>query len=360
MRPDIRLVYIGQEGDGLGDLPAQDPNIDAVYTVKAGKFRRYNGEGLKQLLDLPTDFKNMRDAVYVVIGLVQSWWLLRKLHPAVLFVKGGFVGVPLGLAAAVLGIPYVTHDSDVLPGLANRIIGRWAVAHAVALPKEVYAYPADKTITVGVPVHEHFQPVTPELQKKFRHGLGLDAYKHVLLVTGGGLGAQRLNDAFLAVLPGILHHHKNLAVVHTVGRNNEAVMRNLYQRWLSPEDLSRVRVEGYLPDLYRYSAAADVIVTRAGATTMAEFATQQKACILVPNPQLTGGHQLKNAAYLARQKAVEIVREEDIAKNTTSLQTAIESLLTDSNARAALRRNLAGFARPDAAKQLAMVLLEQI
>lgn len=163
-----KLVYIGQRGDGLGDIPAANPHIDEVYNVRAGKFRRYHGEGLRQLLDLPTMFKNIRDAFYVVAGIWQSRKLLKRLQPSVVFVKGGFVGVPVGLAAAQLKIPYVTHDSDAIPGLANRIIARWAAIHAVALPAEVYAYPPAKTVTTGIPLQADFSPVTDSLRSQYR------------------------------------------------------------------------------------------------------------------------------------------------------------------------------------------------
>jgi UDP-N-acetylglucosamine--N-acetylmuramyl-(pentapeptide) pyrophosphoryl-undecaprenol N-acetylglucosamine transferase len=110
LRPDCQIMYIGQKGDGLGDIPAQDTNIDQTFSVRAGKLRRYHGEGLRQLFDLPTVGKNVRDMGYVVAGFGQSYRLLRRLKPDIVFVKGGFVGVPVGLAAARLGIPYVTHD----------------------------------------------------------------------------------------------------------------------------------------------------------------------------------------------------------------------------------------------------------
>ena len=97
-KPDAKLIYVGQTGDKLGDIPANDPNIDVVYTIRAGKLRRYHGEGLKQLLDLLTWFKNIRDFFYLLIGMVQSRRLLKRLQPDIIFIKGGFVGVPIGLA----------------------------------------------------------------------------------------------------------------------------------------------------------------------------------------------------------------------------------------------------------------------
>jgi UDP-N-acetylglucosamine--N-acetylmuramyl-(pentapeptide) pyrophosphoryl-undecaprenol N-acetylglucosamine transferase len=359
LQPDIRIVYVGQRGDGLADIPAQDSNIDEAYSVRAGKFRRYHGEGLKQLLDVPTMLKNLRDAFYVLIGIWQSFWLLGKLKPEVIFVKGGFVGVPVGLAAAVRHIPFITHDSDALPGLANRIIARWATLHAVALPKEVYSYPLAKTVTVGVPVQDKYVPLNTKAVQQHRRDLGLAPHAKVVLITGGGLGAQRLNEAVATILPDVLDAFPDLTVIQTVGRMHQGAIQRTYEQQLSPGQKSRVVVKGYVSDLYRYSGAADVIITRAGATAIAEFAVQGKACILVPNPILTGGHQLKNAQVLADKGAVVVVPEADLKKNAEKLKSALTDLLADPLKQAELGHQLAAFARPGAAKELAVLLLEQ-
>ena len=136
--PDSKIIYIGQKGDTFADIVAENMLIDEVRSVSAGKFRRYNGEGLKQLLDFKTIWLNVRDAFRVIKGFWECNKLLSTIKPDVVFCKGGFVGVPVGLAAARLKIPYLTHDSDAIPGLANRIISRWAAKHAVALDPELY------------------------------------------------------------------------------------------------------------------------------------------------------------------------------------------------------------------------------
>jgi UDP-N-acetylglucosamine--N-acetylmuramyl-(pentapeptide) pyrophosphoryl-undecaprenol N-acetylglucosamine transferase len=358
LQPDVRIVYIGQRGDRLGDIPADNPSIDAAYAVRAGKFRRYHGEGLKQLLDLPTLYKNIRDGFYVLAGIWQSFWLLGRLHPEVIFVKGGFVGVPVGLAAAVRHIPFITHDSDAIPGLANRIIAHWAATHAVALPKEAYAYPAHKTVTVGVPVQGGFVPVSSALQAQYRRELGLDSDK-ILFVTGGGNGAQRLNEAVAGVLPELLEEFHDLAVVQAVGRQHEAQVKKLNEAKLTTEQQGRVIVKGYIEDLYRYSGAADVIIMRAGATNLAEFAIQGKACLVVPNPQLTGAHQTKNAQYLAKQHAVEVVEEAQLKQDPTILKQRIKDLLTNERKQIELATSIAKLAHISAAHDLAVLLLEQ-
>ncbi|HEX7633246.1 MAG TPA: UDP-N-acetylglucosamine--N-acetylmuramyl-(pentapeptide) pyrophosphoryl-undecaprenol N-acetylglucosamine transferase [Candidatus Saccharimonadales bacterium] len=354
----VKLVYIGQTGDKLGDIPANDPNIDETYTVRAGKFRRYHGEGLRQLLDIPTLLLNIRDAFYVLIGLWQSRRLLKRLQPDVIFIKGGFVGVPVGLAAAHLHIPFITHDSDAIPGLANRIIARWATVHAVALPAEVYAYPKAQTVTTGIPLQADFVPVTPELVKRYRAELGLPISAKVLFIIGGGLGSQRVNKAVAEAVPHLLHEFADLRVIHVVGRQNEADMKAQYAAELSEAQQGRVQTLGYITDVYRYSGAADVIITRAGATNLAEFAVQGRACIVVPSPFLTGGHQLKNAQYLADKQAAEVISETDLADDSNRLAKQVSELLSDHAKRQLLARNLAQFAQPHATRDLAKLILD--
>lgn len=326
--------------------------------IRAGKLRRYHGEGLKQLLDLKTMAKNIRDAIWVMIGLWQSFWLLKKLRPEVIFIKGGFVGVPVGLTAALLRIPYVTHDSDALPGLANRIVAPWARKHTVALPKEVYAYPAEKTVTVGVPLLHNFKPFSPVEVREARKQLGLPQDAKVLLVTGGGLGAQRLNAAVASCVPELFGRYDNLHIVQIAGRANEAELRQQYQHELPAAQQARIQVKGFITNLYLYSGAADVVVTRAGATSIAEFAAQHKACVVVPNPVLTSGHQLKNAKVLADRKAVRLVDETTLQHDSHALMPPLVDLLDHPDKARALGERLGEFAFGDSAKHLAMVLLE--
>jgi len=359
--PDVRLVYVGQTGDKLADIPIAHGNIDEVYTVRAGKFRRYHGQGVKQLFDVRTMLKNIRDFFFVIIGFWQSYWLLRKLKPAGMFVKGGYIAVPVGLAAALRHIPYVTHDSDIVPGLANRIIARWASAHAVALPKEVYNYPKDKTLTVGVPISSKFQPVTSVLQKSYRKDTNLENYQEIIFVTGGGLGSLNVNKMFAKISPELLNLYPKLAIVHSVGRDHVVFMSKYYDNLLSnASQKSRIIIKGFINDFYKYSGGADVIICRAGATNLAEFAVQGKACVVVPNPILTGGHQTKNADYLLKQQAIEVVLENDLKNNTLKLLDVIRNLLDNPTNRHEMGKRLAKLAMPGATKQLAKLIMDVI
>lgn len=358
-QPDTSLIYIGQRGDPMGDIPASNPAIGKVYSVRAGKFRRYHGEGLKQLLDIPTWFLNIRDFFYVLIGIYQSRRLLDAIRPDAIFIKGGFVGVPVGLAAASLHIPYVTHDSDAIPGLANRIISRWATKHAVALPPEVYHYPADKTVMTGIPLRADFIPVTETLKKKYRGKLKLPAKAKVLFVIGGGLGSRRVNRAVSDAVPHLLREFPDLYVLQAAGHANVTEVKAAYKQKLSSKEQSRLKVLAFIDDVHLYSGAADVVITRAGATNLAEFALQGKACIVVPSPFLTGGHQLKNARYLEEQGAAVVIDETELAADPNRLAALTSNLLKNPAERKKLAARLAKFAKPDATSELARLVLDE-
>lgn len=353
---NIRVVYIGQRGDGLADIPAADPHIDEVFVVWAGKFRRYHGKGWRQLLDISTQAKNIRDVFLVAIGLTQSYWLLRRLQPQIIFSRGGFVSVPVALGGKLNGISYVTHDSDSMPSLANRIIARWARFHAVALPAETYPYPAKKIQVVGVPVSHQYQRVTPRLQRHYRQLLHIEEYDQVLFITGGGNGAQALNQLLVANAAYLLKRYPKLAILHIAGRNLLDATNTAYDEAVEPADRKRVIVEGFVTDLYRYSGAADVVIARGGATNLAEFAIQAKACLIVASPQLAWN--VKNAAVMAKHQAVVNMTEAQ-ASQERRLATIVGELLDDEKRRIKLGNSLNELAHPDSARELAQLLIEE-
>lgn len=356
LAPDTEIVYVGQRGDPLSDVPAANPNVDEAYTVWAGKLRRYAGEGWRQLLNVREQALNVRDATRLVRGMWQSYWLLRRLRPDVVFTRGGFVSVPVAIGARLNRIPYITHDSDAVPSLANRLIARWAHTHAVALPAELYPYPKAKTVTVGVPVSGLYRPVTASLRQQYREKLGLE-YKQVVFLTGGGNGSGILNEALAANARYLLGTFPDLAIVHVAGRALEAAANAAYDALKLGAARNRVKVHGFVTDQYVYSGAADVVIGRAGATTLAEFAQQQLACIIVPAPHLTGAHQVKNTQALAKDGAV-VQMTEDQIEQPERLGRTIGELLTDDTRRVQMARKLAAYAHPHAAAELAALVLE--
>jgi UDP-N-acetylglucosamine--N-acetylmuramyl-(pentapeptide) pyrophosphoryl-undecaprenol N-acetylglucosamine transferase len=172
------------------------------------------------------------------------------------------------------------------------------------------------------------------------------------------LGAERVNQAVAEAVPHLLAEFKDLYVVHGTGRAKDTEVQRAYQSSLNEAERGRVRVLEYIDDVYCYSGAADVIITRAGATNLAEFAQQGKACVVIPSPFLTGGHQLKNAQYLADEGAAVVLSETELADDANRLAKQVSDLLGDPARQRQLGERLAAFAYPRAAEKLAGLLLE--
>jgi UDP-N-acetylglucosamine--N-acetylmuramyl-(pentapeptide) pyrophosphoryl-undecaprenol N-acetylglucosamine transferase len=239
-----------------------------------------------------------------------------------------------------------------MPGLANRIAGRWAKAHATGMPAEYYPYPTAQTRHVGVLVSSDFQPVTSDLQASYKQALDIPVSNPLLLITGGSLGSRRINDAMIKLVPRLLEQHQDLHIIHQVGKGNERVY--------GPFTHERLQVLEFMQGQHRYMGAADIVVTRAGANTLAEFGVQGKACIVIPNPLLTGGHQVKNGVFLQENNAALVVDESTIVKDAQPISAAINHLLDHPEKRQQYAKALQDITIPDAAHQLAVVLLEAI
>jgi UDP-N-acetylglucosamine--N-acetylmuramyl-(pentapeptide) pyrophosphoryl-undecaprenol N-acetylglucosamine transferase len=287
------------------------------------------------------------------LSIISAYRILKRFQPDVVFSKGSFVALPVGLAAKLNGMPIITHDSDSLPGLANRIIGRWAKVHATGLPAEFYSYKKSSVVQVGIPVDERIKKITPKLQSSLKNKLKLPKDSKVLLVTGGGNGSKRLNDLILAIAAELLETNLSLHIIHLTGQAHETTVKQTYSS-LPKLDQKRIMTIGYSNEFYLLGGVADLVVTRAGATTLAGLAIAGKACIVIPAPFLTGGHQLKNAELLAKSDAAVVMPDET---NPDELLATINSLLDNDTRRFELARNLYATAIPDASARLAQLIL---
>ncbi|OGL35276.1 hypothetical protein A3F65_01405 [Candidatus Saccharibacteria bacterium RIFCSPHIGHO2_12_FULL_47_16b] len=355
-QPNCRLIYIGLRGENLEAIKQRLSVFDEIYSIRAGKFRRYHGQNfLERLVDVKTNLLNIRDFFKVMAGSTAAYRLLRKIKPDLVFSKGGYVVVPIGLVARLLKVPIITHDSDALPGLANRIVGRFAYLHTTGLPTDLYkdTYP-DKTIKyVGIPVDERIKPVDAKLQADYKRQIGIVSNSFVLLVSGGGLGSKTLNEKMLSMAPQFLAHPESY-LIHLTGAQHKDKVKGQYQKVLTADQLDRLKVMGFSGEFYKYSAAADLIIARAGASSLAEFALQQKACIIIPAAFLSGAHQLKNTDWLKKHDAALITNDE---VESNKLLNLVEKLMKNPKRRAQLGNNLSSLAQPAAADNLAKLLL---
>lgn len=354
LNPRVRIVFIGQKGGKLSDIVENSPYIDECYYIAAGKFRRYSGRGLTQLLDLRTQSSNLRDLTRTVSGLFQSWKLLGKVKPDIVLTRGGYISVPVAIAAWFRRIVYITHDSDSTPSLANRIIAPMALMHAVALDPSIYPYPQQKTVKVGVPISSNYFPMSEKDMQSFRSKVGLADYSKVICITGGGNGADKLNQIAVANVPFLLKKYSDLAIIHIAGRAFLDNINSIYNKKVAPSDRKRVIVKGFVDDLYLYTGAADVIIARGGATNLAEFAAQGKACIIIPSAQLIWN--VKNAHELAKDHAV-INLSEAQAEQELRLAHTILELLDNKKSREDLKKKIVQYYVPDSASKIAALVI---
>jgi len=354
--PRCLVIYIGLKGEQIDLSPAAEPAFDKVCRLSSGKFRRYHDESLlSHLSDIKTLLLNFRDIFKVLFGTLTALRLLGKYKPDVVFSKGGYVVVPVGIAARLRGVPIVTHDSDAVPGLANRLIGRWAVVHAAGMPPRYYPYSKDSIRYVGIPLDERVKMVDPEQKKALKRQIGLPADAQMLFVSGGGHGSRTINELMVAISPKLLKQNPKLQIIHISGSGHQDRVADQYLKLLGPDMPESVRVLGFSSDFYAYSGAADVVLARAGATTLAELAIQRKAAVIIPSPFLSGGHQMKNAEEFTTNAATEILPND---VKPEQLLSTLDALLKNKQRRQQLEHNIGSLARPDAAAKLADILLD--
>jgi UDP-N-acetylglucosamine--N-acetylmuramyl-(pentapeptide) pyrophosphoryl-undecaprenol N-acetylglucosamine transferase len=326
-------------------MEAYDPSI-RIETVLSGKFRRYQHLTKLQHLTIPSVvFPNIRDAFMVLFGVVQSLVRLVIWRPDVVFAKGGYVCLPVGIAAWLLRIPLVIHDSDAHPGLTNRLLAPFATRIATGVPLEHYDYPPEKSLYVGTPINPSYRKLSDDQRRKVKAALGFDTKRPLTVFTGGGQGSGQINDAVALYLDELLK------VTNVVLLSGTAQYDEL--RSLTPQDDPRFILKDFvsqgMPDLL---GAADVVVSRAGATALLELAALSTPTILVPSKRLIW--QVKHAKVFADADAVLMLDEDKFTDpDDTTLVRAIQKLLTDTKLRTKLAANLHKQARPHAAEDVA-------
>lgn len=316
-----------------------------ISTIFAGKLRRYHGTTiLQKLIDIPTILHNIFDIILVLLGFLQSLIKLILWRPKVIFLKGGFVCLPVGYAAFLLRIPIVIHDSDAHAGLANRLLAPLATYIATGAPLEYYDYPKDKAHYVGIPVQSLGKPLTHTQKSELKKHYGVSQDKPLVVVTGGGLGAKRINDAVVSIAPELIDQ---ASIIHLSG---VAQYDELKQKIPHSDNYKLI---SFLSDGFEeLVGAADLVISRAGASSLAEMAAVGANVLLVPNAQLVGGHQVKNAKIYTDKGAVAVADEMKFTDNPRLLLDQISSLLHDDTTRNALGEALYKFAKPDAAKDV--------
>lgn len=294
------ISYIGSH-EGIEKKLIEELKIP-YYGISCGKLRRY------------FDPKNFTDPFKVLKGLKEAKKIIREIQPDVVFSKGGFVTVPVVFAAKSCKVPVLIHESDMTPGLANRLSIPKAYKVCANFPETLHNLPEGKAVLTGTPIrHELFSGN----RQKGLDFCGFTSDKPVLLIVGGSSGSVVVNTAVRDILPNLL---KNYQVIHLCGKGKlEESLK---------ETKGYVQFEYIKKELSDLMAAADVVISRAGANAICELLALRKPHILIPlSLNASRGDQILNAESFKRQGFSYVIKEEELSSMT--LMEAIESVYNE-------------------------------
>lgn len=346
---DLKFIpyYIGPKPDEyiLNLLKEEGIKIKIIIT---GKLRRY------------FSFKIFLDFLKIPIGLTQAFFLLFFLGPDLIFSKAGYGSFSVAFWANLFNIPFFLHESDAVLGLAAEIESKWAQEIFFSFPlndfntsnKDQKTF-LQKGIVIGNPIRKEILGGSREEAQKI---FNLQNKKPVILILGGSQGAQKINEVILDVLPAFL---RSFELIHQTGSRNFSEIKKEVDAILVDEDLKKNY--HFYPFLDEYSlkqalAVADFVVSRAGAGAIFEIAAAGKPAFLIPLSHSSRNHQLKNAYFFVRSGGGEIIEEINLTSHF--LLTKLEHIFSRPDLLVEMIENSKNFSRPNAAKVVAVYLVE--
>lgn len=341
--PESRFLFVGAKGRMEEDLvPRAGYEFRAVDITNIQ--RKLNLEGIKH---------NLITAKNVLLSLHESKKIIKEFQPNVVVGTGGYVCFPVLRAAQSMGIPTVLHESNAVPGLTTKLLSGRVDGMMVGFEESRSCYKHSEKVTVtGTPVRGDFRTYGKESAKA---ELGIDPSKPLIVSVWGSLGAKRMNE-FMADFIADMPEESEYSLIHSAGteRYEEMITR---LRAECPGGYARKNcdVRPYIYDMSRVMAAADLVLCRAGASTLSELAILGKPAVLVPSPNVTNNHQEKNARVLERAGGAIVLPEPALTSET--LRDTVLSLIHDKNRLSQMEANMRQYAVEDATERIADVVL---
>lgn len=334
---DLELLFLGPDGDL--EKEAMEKELIPTKKILSGKLRRYFSASY------------VPDLIKIPIGIIQSLWQMLVFMPDAVFSKGGYAGVPVVVAAWLYRIPVVIHESDITPGLANQFSARLASSVTVSFPGTANFFNPAKVSITGNPIREE---IVMGSKEEARNIFSLSDEKKIILVMGGSQGARIINEAVVRILPKLL---KNYEIIHLTGDRE-------YQNVV--EEAGRLGIKaghgGYHPfpflrgEISHALAAADLVLSRAGANALTEIAANSKPAIVVPLKTSANNHQELNASAFAEAGAAVVVDQDNLGENI--LLEKIEGIMANGELQFELSERIKKFYNPEAAKKIAEEIIK--
>lgn len=342
LNPQTEILFVGAEGKmEMEKVPAAGYRIVGLPIV-----------GLQRQLSLKNIVNDIQVPFKVVSSIFKAKKILREFKPQVVVGVGGYASAPLLWAASGMGIPCLIQEQNGFAGLTNRKLGNRVQKICVAYEGMERFFPADKIVMTGNPIRSIIVPATPEMKAEGEKEYGLTPGKKHLFIVGGSLGSGRMNQSMKKWIADGCPGMEGVDVLWQCGRyyksGIDAFMEE--QKARNPEAVSAIRHSDFIGRMDLAYAAADVVISRAGASSVSELCAAHKATIFIPSPNVAEDHQTHNAMALVKRDAALLVRDAEAVEKM--MPVALE-LLKDPARIAALEENAGKMALPDAAGKIA-------
>ena len=340
LNPETEILFVGADGRmEMEKVPAAGYRIIGLPVA-----------GLQRKLTL----SNFALPFKVIKSVSMAKKVIREFKPDIAIGVGGYASAPLLWAATRLGIPTLIQEQNGFAGLTNKILGKKADCICVAYEGMERFFPAEKIVFTGNPIRKEIVPATEQMKAEAYEYYGLDPQKKQLFIVGGSLGSGTLNNAMKQWITEGCPGGENMQIIWQCGKyykpSVDAFMKEAAEKGLGGETLSRIIHSDFIKRMDLAYAAADVVISRSGASSISELCAAHKAAIFVPSPNVTEDHQTHNAMALVNKEAGMIVKDSEAVEKL--MATACE-LIENPEKIALIEKNVAALAKSDAAMTIA-------
>ena len=344
--PDSKILFIGAVG-----------GMEEKLVPKAGyELKTLPGGGLSRSLSFAGIKKNVKVMYNLMSSVSRCKKIIRDFKADIVVGTGGYASFPALMAAGMLKIPSCVHESNAVPGLTTRMAERWASKILICFPQSARYYKdQSKVQIVGMPVHSQFLHGSKQAS---REELGLENNRPVILSAFGSLGAKAMNEMTAELLRLEKEAGYPFQHIHAVGKFGWEWLPALVKENGVDTENGSVFLKEYIYNMPTVMTAADIVIGRAGSSSLNEIAAAGIPCILIPSPNVTANHQEKNARALEEQGAAVVMLESECTAQ--GVMDQINRLLNDSDAYSRMRSALLGMAVPDSAERMCTIMEELI
>jgi UDP-N-acetylglucosamine--N-acetylmuramyl-(pentapeptide) pyrophosphoryl-undecaprenol N-acetylglucosamine transferase len=287
-------------------------------------------------------FKKIKAIFGVFFSMISSYKMFKEIKPDVVLGAGGYASLGPVVTAFMMSIPTMILEQNTIPGLANKMLGKFAGAVAVTYQESISIFPRGKTFLTGNPIREKILKGSKDAAYNI---FALEKNRFTVFVFGGSLGARSINNAVIGAFSSMLDLKDKIQFLHQTGEQDCEFVKETYRRWGF-----RGTVVPFIFQMAEAYAVADIVISRAGATTLAEITAIGKPAVLIPYPYAAGSHQEINANKLSEIKAAKMILDHQLKGEV--LAQSIRELFTDEDLRTEMERNSRSVGRPDAAQKI--------